>query len=116
MMNLSSAGNYYLYVGPTDMCKSFHGLSGLVQHSLNRGPGRDEVFCFINRKRDKLKILQWQGGGFVVWYKRLEEGTFEPFDYAVKQGWIELQYTELIMLIDGLSIKNTRKRKRYLPN
>jgi transposase len=74
------------------------------------------VFAFINKGRDKLKLLHWQGGGFVVYYKRLEEGTFELPEYDIPGGWIVMDYAQMVMVVDGLSIKNIQKRKRYQPN
>lgn len=116
MFNLSSSNKYYLFTSATDMRKSFDGLSGLVHGYVDRSPLHGEVFAFINKGRDKLKLLHWQGGGFVVYYKRLEEGTFELPEYDIPGGWITMNYTEMVMVIDGLSIKNTLKRKRYQPN
>jgi len=98
------------------MRKSFDGLSGLVNCYADRAPGHGEVFAFINKSRDKLKLLHWQGGGFVVYCKRLEEGTFELPEYDIPGGWIAMDYTEMVMVVDGLSIKNIQKRKRYQPN
>ena len=98
------------------MRKSFDGLSGLVHNYVDHSPIHGEVFAFINKRRDKLKLLHWQGGGFVVYYKRLEEGTFELPEYDVSEGWLTMNYTEMVMVIDGLSIKNTLKRKRYQQN
>jgi len=98
------------------MRKSFDGLSGFVHNFVDRSPIQGEVFAFINKRRDKIKLLHWQGGGFVVYYKRLEEGTFELPEYDVSDGWLTMNYTEMVMVIDGLSIKNTLKRKRYQQN
>jgi len=60
------------------MRKSFNGLSGLVRDELGRNPAGGEVFIFLNRRRTLLKLLHWESGGFVLYYKRLEEGTFAP--------------------------------------
>jgi transposase len=116
MLDLSSNYTFHLYAVSTDMRKSFDGLSSLVQNGFGRHPMRDEVFAFINKRNNKLKLLHWQGGGFMLYYKRLEEGTFELPAYDLKEGWITLDYAQMIMVIDGLSIKNIQKRKRYQPN
>jgi transposase len=116
MFNLSSGNKYHLYTSATDMRKSFDGLSGLVNSYVDRLPRYGEVFAFINKGRDKLKLLHWQGGGFVVYYKRLEEGTFELPEYDIPGGWIVMDYAQMVMVVDGLSIKNIQKRKRYQPN
>lgn len=116
MFALSSDNRFLLYSQPTDMRKSFDGLSGLVQNKLGRNPCSGEVFIFINKRRDKIKLLHWQGAGFILYYKRLEKGTFELPRYGPSIGSIVLDYAQLVMIIDGLSIKNIQKRKRYQPN
>ncbi len=97
------------------MRKSFDGLSGLIQNTLGSNPCSGDVFIFINKRRDKIKLLHWQGISFTLYYKRLEEGTFELPEYDIQSGSITLSYTHIVMLIDGLTIKNIRKRKQYSP-
>lgn len=98
------------------MRKSFDGLSGLIEESQISIPLSGDVFIFVNRRRDKVKLLHWQGISFTLYYKRLEEGTFEIPSYNHEACSIELSYTQMVMLIDGLTIKNIKKRKRYNPN
>ena len=116
MFTISSSNRFHLYVVPTDMRKSFDGLSGLVEEFLSSTPISGDVFIFVNRRRDKIKLLHWQGVSFTLYYKRLEEGTFEVPSYSSEVFSIELSYTQIVMLIDGLTIKNIKKRKRYKPN
>ena len=116
MFALSSENRFHLYSQPTDMRKSFDGLSGLVQNTLGRNPAGGDVFIFINKRRDKIKLLHWQGASFILYYKRLEKGTFELPRYDSSVGSITLDYATLVMIIDGLSIQNIQKRKRYQPN
>ncbi|TXD55008.1 transposase, partial [Polaribacter sp. IC066] len=71
---------------------------------------------FINKKKDKLKLLHWRVGGFVLYYKRLEKGIFELPEYNIEEGLVVLTYTEMIMILDGISIVNTHKKERYQPN
>lgn len=115
MFNLSSSNKFHLYSLPTDMRKSFDGLSGVVQNHLESNPCNGDVFIFINRRRDKIKLLHWQGISFTLYYKRLEKGTFELPTYNNTIGSITINYTQLVMIVDGLSIKNIEKRKRYTP-
>ena len=96
------------------MRKSFNGLSGLASKFHESSPSTATVFIFINKQRDKVKLLHWVGSGYLLYYKRLEEGTFELPNYEIEQGMIQLSYTQMIMLIDGISIVNIKKRKRYL--
>jgi transposase len=71
------AARYYLYREPTDMRKSFDGLCGLVSGRLGQSPMSGDVFIFINKPRNRIKLLRWEAGGFVLFYKRLESGMFE---------------------------------------
>ena len=71
------------------------------------------VYVFVNRRRDKVKILQWKSNGFLLYYKRLEEGTFKFPNYDIVSGLVKLSYTEMVMLIDGISIINLKKHKRF---
>jgi len=95
------------------MRKSFDGLSGIVQNTLESDPCNGDVFIFINRRRDKIKLLHWQGISFTLYYKRLEQGTFELPLYDSSVGCIVLDYAQIVMIVDGLTIKNIHKRKRY---
>jgi len=115
MFTLSSSNRFHLYSEPTDMRKSFDGLSGIIHNTLKSNPCNGDVFIFINRRRDKIKLLHWQGISFTLYYKRLEEGTFELPEYDIQSGSITLSYAQIVMLVDGLAIKNIRKRKRYAP-
>jgi transposase len=116
MFTLSSSHKFHLYSQPTDMRKSFDGLSGLVQNNLESNPCSGDVFIFINRQRNKIKLLHWQGISFTLYYKRLEKGTFELPEYDASVGSITLSYTQMVMIVDGLTIKNIERRKHYQPN
>lgn len=113
MFTLSSSQRYHLYSQPTDMRKSFDGLAGIIRNELDGNPCSGDVFIFINRLRNKVKLLHWQGIGFTLYYKRLEEGTFELLDYDPEVGSVTLSYVQMVMLVDGLSIKNIQKRRLF---
>lgn len=114
MFSLSESHGYYYYNEVTDMRKSFNGLSGLVIDHMEEKDSERNVYIFVNRRRDKIKILQWKPNGYLLYYKRLEEGTFKFPKYEVEgSSLIKLSYTEMIMLVDGISIINLQKQKRY---
>ena len=115
MFALTAENTFHMYSHPTDMRKSFDSLSGLVRNNLGYNPINGEVFIFINKSRDKIKLLHWQGSGYLLYYKRLETGTFELPRYDASVGSISLSYAQMIMIMDGLSIKNLQQRKRYTP-
>jgi transposase len=114
MFSLNGSLSYFLYRQPTDMRKSFDGLCGLIREKLQRDPMTGEVLIFINRRRDKIKLLRWEPGGFILYYKRLESGTLElP---SVNKGILgyEMSWSQLMMMIEGIPYQNIKKRKRFL--
>lgn len=114
MFSLSSALSYFLYRNPVDIRNSFDGLSGLVQNELGRDPLSGEVFIFINKRRNQVKLLRWEQGGFILYYKRLETGTFELPRQENDSSACPLQWTTLVMMIEGISMQNIQKRKRFI--
>lgn len=113
MFALTSENKFHLYSESTDMRKGFESLSGIVRNVLGANPLNGEVFIFINKPRNKIKLLHWQDSGFVLYYKSLERGTFELPINDSKSDSISLSYVQLAMIIDGISIKNLVRRKRY---
>jgi transposase len=95
------------------MRKSFDGLCGLVSGRLGQDPRSGDVFIFINKNRNRTKLLRWEPGGFVVFYKRLEQGTFE-LPKSEKPGLSQdIEYGQLAMIITGFSMKYAKKRRRF---
>ena len=101
----------WLYCQPTDMRKSFDGLCGLVRNQLQEEPTSGQLFVFINRRKTHLKILYFDGAGFCIWFKRLEQGQFNVrsgSDDKQRFSWLQLK-----LLLDGLEVKKIRQYKRY---
>ena len=102
-----------MYVPPADMRKGFDGLSGLIRGKLERDPLDGSVYIFINRRRDRVKLLLWDRTGMILFYKRLEKGTFEiPVDETLSGGVI-LKWEVLLMMLEGYSLQGISRRKRY---
>jgi transposase len=112
MLNLPANVRIYLCAAATDMRKSFDGLCGLVQTVFGRDVIEGHLFLFLNRRRDRIKLLYWDRDGLALWYKRLEVGTFETPCFA-DQSHVELDATELAMWLGGVSLASVRRRKRY---
>lgn len=92
------------------MRKSIDGLSGLVSSELRRNPTSGEVFVFLNRRRTHLKLLHWEPGGFVVYFKRLEAGTSPlPKNASVSQ----LTWSDIVLMVQGIRILKSHQNKRY---
>lgn len=94
------------------MRKGFAGLSGLVRQHIDHDLMSGDVFIFLNRRRDRIKLLMWDTTGFALYYKQLEVGTFE-LPTAAKNGAAELLWSDLVMLLEGIEIKSIKRRKRY---
>src|SRR5580658_3982315 len=90
MITLPSSVRIFLCTRPTDLRKSFDGLTGLVQECFGQDPLTGHLFLFLNRRRDRIKILYFDRDGLAIWYKRLEAGSFEIPPTAQGDG-VELQ-------------------------
>lgn len=113
MLNLTGTSQVYLACGSTDMRKSIDGLAALVQEQFALNPFSSALFVFCNRKRDKLKILQWDHAGFWLYYRRLERGTFQwP---AAGPSPLCLTQRELRWLLDGLALSQRHAHKPVSP-
>ena len=109
---LSAAVRVFLCTRPTDMRKSFDGLSGLVKECFAQDLLTGHLFLFLNRRRDRLKILYFDRDGLAIWYKRLERGSFEMPRTAAADG-VELQPAQLAMILSGIDLRSARQRKRF---
>ena len=101
----------WLYAQPVDMRKSFDGLQTLVRNELQESPTSGALFVFINRRKTHIKILYFDGAGFCLWYKRLEQGQFNV--RASTEAKRALDWVGLKLLLDGLEVKKVRQYKRY---
>jgi len=106
---------FYLYSQPTDMRKSFDGLSGIITNAGLGEPTSGDVYVFVNRRRDRMKLLVWDRTGFWLFYKHLEKGTFQVSPPPEQQLSIELSYDVLLMLVEGIDITSIKRRLRYQP-
>jgi len=113
MLSIVSGTKIFMAADPTDMRKGFDALQGLVTSSLEKDPLSGHLFLFINRRRDKLKILYWDRDGLAIWYRRLEEGTYQVPAISKDQKSVELRSEELTMLLRGIDLSSVRRRKRY---
>jgi transposase len=113
MLPLAGQHRILLYRQPTDMRKSFDGLSVIISALMSRDPLSGDIYVFINRRRDRIKLLLWDRGGFWIFYKRLESGTFELPATSFEHDTVELPYENLMMLIEGIDLTSVRRRKRF---
>jgi transposase len=113
MIHLPASVRVYLCTAPCDMRRSFDGLHALVSSVMQLDAFAGHLFVFSNRRRDRVKILSWDRDGFVVWAKRLEEGTYAmPFS---ERGEVRREITsqELAALLSGIDLSQAKRHKRY---
>lgn len=113
MLSVNRGQRYFVYHGTTDMRNGFDGLCGLVRSRFLQDPLHGDVFIFLNRHRNRIKFLQWQGDGFAIYYKRLEKGTYELPEVKNASASIEITTQQLLLIMEGISLLSVKKRARY---
>lgn len=114
MLTLPSSVRIYLAAEPVDLRRSIDGLSALVRaegHDVYSG----HLFVFGGRRRDRIKILAWDRGGFIVYYKRLEAGRFRWPTIPEGAHEVALDATQLAMLLDGIDMKRVKAPRHWAP-
>lgn len=109
MLAISHTCRYFLYRSPCDMRFGINSLSGLVRNELEQNPLSGDVFVFLGKRGNQVRLLQWDRDGFALYIKRLEQGTFEwPTGDQSK-----ITSHQLTLLMEGVMLKTVRLRKRY---
>lgn len=113
MLSFPPAVRIWLGTAPVDLRKSFDGLAAQVRQVLADDPLSGHLFVFRNRRGDRVKLLSWDEDGFVIIYKRLEEGVFRWPAVAAGQASVSLRAAELAMLLDGIDWQKAARGHRY---
>lgn len=113
MLNLANHTRIFVFAGVTDFRKGFNGLSGLVAAHFKVELLSGHLFLFFNRRRDRIKALYWDRDGLVLWYKRLESGSYQMPPLSADAKTIEINSTQLSLLLSGIDFDSVRQRKRY---
>lgn len=109
MMGWLGAATVFLATAPTDLRKAFDGLAALVRQDLGQDPLSGSLYVFCNRRRDRIKILIWEPGGYWLCIRRLEVGTFRwP---KADAPCARYSREELTLLLGGIDLARTQKRK-----
>lgn len=124
MLSLPASMKIFVYTGVTDMRRSFDRLAQMVEEHLEQNPELGHLYLFFNRRRDSVKALLWEGDGFVIWYKRLEIGTFAPLGCQTTAATqspaagpppagLQIRASDLNLLLAGADPARVMRRKRY---
>lgn len=98
------------------MRKSFHGLAALVKYAMQSNVLSGDIFIFISKRRNAIKLLRFESDGFAIFYKKLEKGTFEIPVRNTESGTLQLSDNELIFILKGVALNKVKYRSRYSQN
>jgi len=108
MLAFKGNARFFLHQEPIDLRKGFEGLTLVVEGIFEQEVAGGAYFIFINRRRDRMKVLYWDGDGLAIWYKRLEKGTFSK----KKMDKVLIERREFLMLLEGVTPHRFQKRFR----
>jgi transposase len=111
---LPPAVRVFVALQPADLRRAFDGLAALTREALHRDPFSGHLFVFWNRRRNRVKILFWDRSGYALWYKRLERGRFR-FPVSEDVASVEMEASELMLLLEGIELRGARRRPRFAP-
>ena len=114
MLMLPAAVRIYVAAEPVDLRRGCDGLAAAGRSIVGTDPLSGHVFCFLNRRRNRIKLLVWDRTGYVILYKRLERGTFAlATQPRTGERHIEIDAGELTLLLEGLDLRGARRRTRW---
>ena len=113
MLSLSPTIQVFMAIEPVDLRKGFDALSAAVQSVFDCNVLDGHLFLFLNRRRDRIKLLWWDRDGLAVFYKRLERGTYEIPRHAPGNKQLRLDATQLSLLLSGVQLDSVKHRRRY---
>lgn len=114
MIAFPASQRIYVHSAPVDMRLGFDGLHNLVVNTQQLDPTSGDMFVFLNRNRNRLKILAWDYGGYWLLAKRLEKGTFPPIKRDPNRK--DVGRTDLLLMLDGIEIIKSKLNRRFTLN
>ena len=113
MFSLECGMRYWLYSEPTDMRKNFHTLSGLVRNKIGGGPMNGDVYIFVNRRRNRIKLLHYETGGMVIYAKMLDRGPFGlPIPGSKDIVTSSMKWEDLHRMVEGIMANPDSRQSR----
>ncbi len=113
MLNFPTNVRLYLATEPVDLRRSYDGLSAMVDGTFGKQAMSGDLFVFMNRRANQVRILFWDRDGYVIMMKRLEQGTFRRTTTAEGKDLVEIDAGELAMLLEGIDAPSIKRRRRY---
>ena len=116
MLTLPSTVRIYMASEPVDLRRGFDGLAAATRQIIREDPLSGHLFCFVNRRANRLKVLFWQSSGYLLLFKRLEHGHFRlPHAPLPGRRHLEMEPADLALMMEGIDLRGARRRKRWSP-
>lgn len=116
MLTLPSTVRIYMAAEPVDLRRGFDGLAAATRQIIREDPLSGHLFCFVNRRSNRLKVLLWQPSGYLLLFKRLEHGRFKlPRAPLPGRRHLEMEAADLTLMMEGIDLRGARRRKRWSP-
>ena len=116
MLTLGTRARIYVAAEAIDLRKGFDTLAAATRSIIREDPLSGHWFVFVNRRRNRLKVLVWEPSGYLMLYKRLERGCFQlATTPAVGARHVEIEATELGLMMEGIDLRGARRRARWSP-
>lgn len=114
MLSLPPSVRIYVAAEGVDLRYGFDGLAAATRTVIEQSPTSGHVFVFLNRRRNRIKVLVWDRTGYLLVYKRLERGTFHlPAQPELGKRHVEIDSGELSLMLEGLDLRGARRRPRW---
>ena len=114
MLTLPASVRIYVAAEPVDLRRGFDGLAAATRSLIRLDPLNGHLFCFLNRRKNRVKLLVWDRTGYLLLYKRLERGTFRlPTEPAPGHRHIEVDAGELTLMLEGVDLARATRRERW---
>jgi transposase len=113
MFALTKSMRYYLCPGSVDLRKGIYSLYQIAKLELKRNPLSGEIFLFLSKNKRSIKILHWENDGFLLYHKKLVQGTYEMPQNTLFRGDYSIEWRTLVLMMEGVSMRSAKLRKRF---
>jgi transposase len=114
MLTLPASVRIFVAAESVDLRRGFDGLAAATRSLIDQDPLSGHLFCFLNRRRNRIKLLVWDRTGYLIVYKRLERGTFTLTTAPPPgQRHVEMDAGELALLLEGIDLRHAVRRPRW---
>jgi transposase len=114
MLSIAASVKVFLYAQVADLRRGYDGLASIVQDGMGEDPLSGSLYVFVNRRRNRIKVLYWDETGYAIWMKRLEVGSLElPPAQDPAAASVKITAAELSLILEGIELSSIRRRRRY---